>query len=54
MNSKKLPHYVADYEFSARIRSLSYPIVCALDAKVFTKLDWGNSRKDGNNAGRVF
>ena len=54
VNSKKLPHYVADYEFSARISRLGYPIVCALDAKVFTKLDWGNSRYDGNIIGRFF
>ncbi len=54
VNTKKLPHYVADYEFSARISRLGYPIVCALDASVFTTLDWGNARYNGNIIRRLF
>ncbi len=54
VNAKKLPHYIADYEFSARINQLGYPIVCALDASVFTEVDWGNARDNGNIFRRLF
>jgi GT2 family glycosyltransferase len=54
VNTKKLPHYIADYEFSARISRLGYPILCALDASVFTQIDWGNARDNGNIMRRLF
>ncbi len=54
VNTKKLPHYIADYEFSARISRLGYPILCALDASVFTEIDWGNARDNGNIMRRLF
>jgi len=54
VNSEKLPHYVADYEFSARVSRLGYPILCALDASVFTEINWGNARDNGNIFGRLF
>jgi N-acetylglucosaminyl-diphospho-decaprenol L-rhamnosyltransferase len=54
VNTKKLPHYIADYEFSARISRLGYPIVCALDALVFTQIDWGNTKNNGNIIRRLF
>ena len=47
VDAKHLPHYIADYEFSVRIRNLGYSIVCALDAHVLTTTDWGNSRHRG-------
>ena len=54
VKSKQLPHYVADYEFSVRISRLGYPIVCALNALVFTELNWGNTRDNGNLYRRLF
>jgi GT2 family glycosyltransferase len=54
VNTKNLPHYIADYEFSARISRLGYPIVCALDALVFTEIDWGNTKNNGNIIRRLF
>ena len=54
VNTRKLPHYIADYEFSARISRLGYPILCALDASVFTEIDWGNARHNGNLIRRLF
>jgi GT2 family glycosyltransferase len=51
---KRLPHYIADYEFSVRVRNLGYSIVCALDAHVLTTTEWGNSRHRGGLRWRLF
>lgn len=54
VKTKQMPQYIADYEFSARISQLGYPIVCALDAFVFTELVWGNTKGNGNIVRRLF
>ena len=54
VDTKHLPHYIADYEFSVRIRNLGYSIVCALDAHVLTTTDWGNSRRRGGLRWKLF
>lgn len=47
VDEKHLPHYLADYEFSIRVKNLGWPIFCAPNAHVFTESDWGNSRRRG-------
>lgn len=49
-----LPHYLADYEFSVRVRQSGWSIICAHDAKVFTANDWGNARRRGGLRWRMF
>ena len=54
IDADHLPHYVADYEFSARASRLGYPIYVAHKAKVLTEQDWGNSRRRGGIRWRLF
>lgn len=54
VDAERLPHYLADYEFSARARQLGYPIYVAHQARVMTERDWGNSRRRGGVRWRLF
>ena len=42
MRPKLLPHYLADYEFSARMAKKGCDLVIATDAKIFTSPSCGN------------
>jgi GT2 family glycosyltransferase len=46
VDSKRLPHYLSDYEFSARVARQGYQVLCALDAVVYTVADWGNQKRN--------
>lgn len=54
IDAERLPHYLADYEFSVRASRLGYPIFVAHRAEVKTKRDWGNSRRKGGLRWRMF
>jgi GT2 family glycosyltransferase len=45
IDSRRLPHYLSDYEFSARAKKTGLEIFCSHDSKVFTDTKWGNSRR---------
>ena len=45
VDSKRLPHYLSDYEFSVRAKRTGLKIVCSHNSLVYTNVDWGNSRK---------
>lgn len=53
LNARWLPHYLSDYEFSARVSNLGLPIFCAQNAQVRTSDDWGNSKLPRNVWGRL-
>lgn len=50
---QKMPHYVADYEFSVRARRNGMSIFCSEDALVYTSKDFGNSKKRGGRFRRL-
>ena len=45
VDSRRLPHYLSDYEFSIRAKRTGLEILCSHDSKVFTGTEWGNSRR---------
>lgn len=48
VDSRRLPHYLSDYEFSVRAKRTGLDILCSHDSRVFTDTEWGNSgRKIG-------
>lgn len=48
VDSRRLPHYLSDYEFSVRAKRTGLDILCSHDSRVFTNTEWGNSgRKIG-------
>lgn len=54
VNEDGLPHYLADYELSARARSAGMKIICAHQAHVLTTRQWGNERRRGGLRWRIF
>jgi GT2 family glycosyltransferase len=42
---KKLPHYMADYDFTHRAKRYGFPVFCTYDAKLFTYPEEGGDRK---------
>lgn len=42
---KKLPHYMADYDFTLQAKKGGFKVYCNFDAKVFTYPDEGGDRK---------
>lgn len=45
VDSRRLPHYLSDYEFSVRAKRTGLDILCSHDSKVFTGTEWGNSHR---------
>ena len=45
VDSKKLPHYLADYEFSVRAKRSGLVILCSYRSRVLTETNWGNSSR---------
>ena len=45
VDSRRLPHYLSDYEFSIRAKRTGLKIVCSHNSLVYTNQDWGNSRQ---------
>jgi len=45
VDSKRLPHYLSDYEFSVRAKKTGLKILCSRESKVFTDTNWGNTRQ---------
>ena len=45
VDSRRLPHYLSDYEFSIRAKRTGLKIVCSHNSLVYTNVDWGNSRQ---------
>ena len=45
MRPKWLPHYLADYELSLRVKHVGYHLLVNMDAVVYSKKEFGNSYK---------
>jgi GT2 family glycosyltransferase len=49
-----LPHYLADYELTARIRSAGWQLMVSMDSPVYSKHEYGNSFRSKNLRERLF
>lgn len=54
IDAQRLPHYLADYEFSLRAKHLGFQILLAEEAKVFSDISWGNRPKKTGIVWRLF
>jgi GT2 family glycosyltransferase len=49
-----LPHYLADYELSLRVRSYGWRLVVDLSASIYTGLEFGNANRGNTLKDRFF